>query len=103
MWPVEYRTVAPDTGWISPALDRKTVTISVHQGITEPHEPFFREAEQIFLSYGGRPHWGKRHYLNQEQLATIYGNGWNRFWDIQRQLDPDGLFINAYMRNLRPE
>ena len=103
MWPVEYRTVAADTGWISPALDRKTVTISIHQGITEPHEPFFREAEQIFLAYDGRPHWGKRHYLNQEQLAAIYGDGWNQFWNIQRQLDPEGLFINTYIRNLRPE
>mgnify|MGYP001266563081 CR=1 FL=1 len=103
VWPVEYRTVAADTGWISPALDRNTVTISVHQGITEPHELFFREAEQIFLAYDGRPHWGKRHYLNKEQIATIYGDGWNQFWDIQRQLDPNGLFINTYMHNLQPE
>jgi len=103
VWPVEYRTVAADTGWISPAQNRKTVTISVHQGTTELHESFFREAEQIFLAYDGRPHWGKRHYLNQEQLATMYGDGWKHFWNIQRQLDPDGLFVNKYLQNLRPE
>ena len=102
LWPVEYRTVAPDNGWISPARDRKTVTISVHQGTGEPHEPFFREAEQIFLSYDGRPHWGKVHYLDREQLSGIYGDGWEKFWDVQRKLDPKGVFVNEYMQSLKP-
>ncbi|HJM27732.1 MAG: D-arabinono-1,4-lactone oxidase [Acidimicrobiales bacterium] len=102
-WPVEYRTVAADTGWISPARDRKTVTISIHQSTTEPHEPFFREAEEIFLTYAGRPHWGKRHYLNREQITSIYDDGWKKFWAIQQKIDPMGLFVNDYMQNLRPE
>ena len=47
-WPVEYRTVEADSGWISPSKNRLTVTISIHQGLDQPHEPFFREAEDIF-------------------------------------------------------
>ncbi len=102
-WPIEYRTVAADTGWISPSRNRNTATISIHQGIDKPHEPFFREAEKVFIDFQGRPHWGKRHYMTKENLASIYGEGWENFWETQQKTDPDGLFVNTYMQNLRPE
>ena len=92
-WPVEYRTVAADSGWISPSKDRLTVTISIHQGLDQPHEPFFREAEDIFRSYDGRPHWGKCNYLTYSDFASMYDEGWDSFWKIQRDLDPEGLFL----------
>ena len=102
-WPIEYRTVAADTGWISPSRNRNTATISIHQGIDKPHEPFFREAEKVLIDFEGRPHWGKRHYMTKENLASIYGEGWENFWQTQQKTDPDGLFVNTYMQNLRPE
>ena len=48
-WPVEYRTLAADDVWLSTAYERDTVTISVHQGIDEDDEPYFRACEEIFL------------------------------------------------------
>ena len=99
-WPVEYRTVAADSGWISPSKDRLTVTISIHQGLDQPHEPFFREAEDIFRSYDGRPHWGKCNYLTYSDFASMYDEGWDSFWKIQRDLDPEGLFLNSYLQSL---
>ena len=101
LWPVEFRTVDQDTGWISPTKGRKTVTISIHQGIDQLHEPFFREAEMIFRSYSGRPHWGKCNYLTSDDFASMYGVGWKSFWKVQRSLDPDGVFLNSYLRDLR--
>tara|TARA_B100000700_G_scaffold227030_1_gene250661 strand:+ start:1484 stop:2665 length:1182 start_codon:yes stop_codon:yes gene_type:complete len=100
-WPVEYRTVAADSGWISPSKNRLTVTISIHQGLDQPHEPFFREAEQVFRTYDGRPHWGKCNYLTHSDFALLYEEGWTAFWKVQRELDPEGVFLSSYLQSLR--
>jgi FAD/FMN-containing dehydrogenase len=100
-WPVEYRTVAADDVWLSMAFGRPTVTISVHQDIAEDEEPYFRACEEVFLTFGGRPHWGKVNYLNGDQLAGCYPH-WLDWWKARDNLDPDGVFLNDYLRSIRP-
>ena len=100
-WPVEYRTLAADDVWLSSAYKRPTVTVSVHQDVRLDDEPYFRACEDIFLSHGGRPHWGKVNYLDGEQLATRHAK-WSDWWHVRDQLDPKGTFINEYMRTIRP-
>jgi L-gulono-1,4-lactone dehydrogenase len=46
-------------------------------------------------SYGGRPHWGKRHFQTAATLAPRYP-GWAAFQAVRARLDPDGVFANAY-------
>ena len=99
--PVEYRTVAPDDVWLSTANGRGTVTISVHRHIHHDEGPLFRACEEIFLEYGGRPHWGKVNYLDGEQLAGMHAD-WDRWWLERDRLDPSGTFLNDYMRSIRP-
>lgn len=101
VWPVEYRTVAADDVWLSMANGRPTVTISVHQDIREDDEPYFRACEEIFLSYKGRPHWGKINYLDGNQLAETCPL-WERWWQIRDQHDPKGMFLNAWAQSVRP-
>ncbi len=48
------------------------MTISLHQNNTLPYEEYFEDIEPIFLSYGGRPHWGKKHTLEAGQLRPLY-------------------------------
>ncbi len=55
----------------------------------------------VFRSYSGRPHWGKCNYLTSDDFASMYGVGWKSFWKVQRSLDPDGVFLNSYLRDLR--
>ena len=100
-WPVEYRTVAADDVWLSMAYGRPTVTVSVHQDINEDDEPYFRACEAIFLSFDGRPHWGKVNYLDGAQLAA-YHPRWRDWWAVRDQVDPDELFLNDYLRGIRP-
>ncbi|MBT3834128.1 MAG: FAD-binding protein [Gammaproteobacteria bacterium] len=100
-WPVEYRTVAADDIWLSMASDRDTVTISVHQDIKLDEEPYYRACEEVFLAYGGRPHWGKVNYLNGDDFARIYPR-WHDWWRVRDQYDPGGVFLNDYARGLRP-
>jgi FAD/FMN-containing dehydrogenase len=46
--------------------------------------------------YGGRPHWGKRHFQTAATLAPRYPR-WSEFQELRRRLDPAGVFANAYI------
>lgn len=99
-WPVEYRTVAADDVWLSPAYGRDTVTISVHQDVAEDETPYFRACEAIFLNHGGRPHWGKVHFLGGAALADRHPC-WADWWAARDRADPGGVFLNDHLRALR--
>lgn len=99
-WPVEYRTLAADDVWLSTAYHRPTVTISVHQDINEDDEPYFRACEEIFVSFAGRPHWGKVSYLGAQEMARIHPR-WTDWWQVRDRVDPQGMFLNGYLEQLR--
>lgn len=99
LWPVEYRTLAADDAYLSPAYGRESVTISIHQDARLPHAPFFDDIEPIFLEHGGRPHWGKVHGLRGARLADRYPM-WDAFHAQREKLDPAGRFLNGHLRGL---
>ena len=43
--------------------------------------------------YGGRPHWGKRHYRSAAELSALYPD-WDRFRAVRDRLDPGRVFAN---------
>jgi FAD/FMN-containing dehydrogenase len=98
-WPVEYRTLAADDLWLSPAHGRASVTISVHQGAGLPFEAFFADAEAVFWNHGGRPHWGKWHRCDARRLAALYPR-WEDFHAARREFDPQRRFLNRYLKDL---
>ena len=100
-WPVEYRTLAADDVWMSTAYQRDTVTISVHQGAELPDEAYYRACEEIFLEFDGRPHWGKCNYLSGTQLAGQHTK-WQDWWTVRDRIDPQGTFLNPYLKSIRP-
>ncbi len=100
-WPVEYRTLAADDIWMSTAYERPTVTISVHQDVNLDDEPYFRECEEIFNAYNGRPHWGKVNYLDGATLSQRHPR-WREWWKARDAIDPNGTFLNDYLRSVRP-
>ena len=61
-FPIEVRFVAADDAMLSPAHERDTCYIAVHQYEGVPWEGYFRSVEGVMEDYGGRPHWGKRHF-----------------------------------------
>lgn len=99
IWPIEYRTVRADDIPLSPAYGRATVTISIHQAAELPHEPFFRDAEAIFRSHAGRPHWGKLHSHTARELQALYPE-FDAFRAVRERLDPHGRFLNDHLRTL---
>ena len=57
--------------------------------------------DRIFLAHEGRPHWGKVNYLDGAQLAAAYPR-WEDWWAARDHYDPDGMFLNDYLRGIRP-
>lgn len=94
-----YRTVAADDAYLSPHYGRDSVTISLHHNAGLPFEAYFKDLEPIFRAYGGRPHWGKKHYLTAKELAPLYPE-LSRYLEIRKNMDPDGLFLNHHVKQL---
>jgi FAD/FMN-containing dehydrogenase len=98
-WPLEYRTLASDDVWLSPANGRPTVTISIHQGVDLDEEPLFRASEEVFRTFGGRPHWGKVNYLGGKEFEAMHSH-WGDWWRVRDDYDPDRSFLNPYLGSL---
>lgn len=96
-WAVEYRTLDADSAYLSQAYKRPSACISIHEDATKDCKPFFRDAQEIFLAFEGRPHWGKFHFLDADRLANLYPK-WNDFLTVRQTLDPDGLFLNDVLK-----
>jgi L-gulonolactone oxidase len=95
-FPIEVRFVAGDDADLSPAHDRETCYIAVHQFEGMSWEGYFRSIEAIMTEYGGRPHWGKRHFQTAATLAERYPR-WEQFQRIRARFDPNGSFRNHYV------
>jgi L-gulonolactone oxidase len=55
--------------------------------------------EAIMDEYGGRPHWGKRHYQSEATLRSRYPE-WDRFAELRDRFDPERKFENDYLRRV---
>jgi L-gulono-1,4-lactone dehydrogenase len=95
-FPIEVRFAAADDVTLSAAHGRDVCYVAVHQDRRLDWEPYFRGVEEIMGSYGGRPHWGKRHFQTAESLAPRYPR-WDAFQAVRRRLDPGGVFANDYV------
>jgi FAD/FMN-containing dehydrogenase len=98
-WRVLYRTIAADDALLSPFYKQDSVTIAVLQNNELEYKKYFEDMEPIFREYGGRPHWGKKHSLKANDLAALYPE-WERFLRIRQEMDPDGIFLNDYLKEI---
>jgi FAD-linked oxidoreductase len=94
-FPIEIRFAAADEVMLSAAHRQSTCYVAVHQDRKVDWRPYFAEVEAVMRSYGGRPHWGKRHTQTAETLAGLYPR-WADFQAVRDRLDPERRFANAY-------
>jgi L-gulonolactone oxidase len=94
-FPIEMRVTAADDAFLSPSHERDTVYIAVHQYRGMEWRPYFEAVESIMSEYGGRPHWGKRHFQTAATLADRYPR-WADFQAARDELDPGRTFTNEY-------
>jgi L-gulonolactone oxidase len=98
-FPIEMRVTAADDALLSPSHERDTAYIAVHQYRGMEWRPYFEAVEEIMNGFGGRPHWGKRHFQTAETLAPRYPR-WAGFQAARDELDPDRVFTNEYARRV---
>ncbi len=94
-FPIEVRFAAADDVLLSAAHGRDVCYLAVHQDRKLDWQPYFRGVEEIMDSYGGRPHWGKRHFQDAETLAPRYPR-FGDFLAVRDRLDPERRFANAH-------
>ena len=95
-FPIEVRVVAPDDILLSPAHGRQTCYIAVHMYRGMDYRPYFGAVEELMMSFGGRPHWGKLHFRTAENLRPAYPR-FDDFIAVRNQFDPTGVFRNDYL------
>lgn len=101
-FPVEVRFTAADDIPMSTASERESAYIAVHVFKGMEFEPFFRDVEAILKRYESRPHWGKLHFHNSEELAQKYRR-FGEFVALRSRLDPDRVFANDYLKQVLGE
>jgi len=98
-FPIECRTVKEDSIWLSPSFKRPSFYMAFHMYKGMSYDSYFHDMEVIMSKYDGRPHWGKLHSKNQDELLHLYPHLAD-FLRIRRQFDPQDIFMNEYMTHL---
>lgn len=98
-FPIECRFVKADDIWLSPAYGRDSAFIAAHMYRGMPFQYYFAKLEEIFRFYQARPHWGKLHTRDADELSALYPH-WENFKKVRQTLDPEGMFQNEYLKRL---
>ncbi|MHB1302617.1 MAG: D-arabinono-1,4-lactone oxidase [Acidiphilium sp.] len=99
IYPIEFRFTAGDPAWMSPFHQQDSVTLSVSGGPGIDYWDYLRDVDAILRCYNARPHWGKMHFLDTEDVTALYPKA-EDFRALRRRLDPAGVFLNDHLRAL---
>ena len=99
VYPLEIRVVAADHAWLSPNYRRDNLVVSISGEPGTDYWPYLRACDNLFAEYGGRPHWGKIHFMTPERIATLFPR-YQDFLEMRRRFDPNGTFLNPHLRAL---
>ena len=99
IYPIEYRFTAGDPGWMSWFHEQDSVTVSVSGGPGIDYWAYLRDVDTILRGFGSRPHWGKLHFLDDDDVTALYPRAAD-FRRLRRELDPEGAFLNDHLRLL---
>lgn len=97
IFPIEYRFTAGDPGWMSPFFEQNSITLSVSGGPGIDYWAYLNDVDQILRRYKSRPHWGKMHFLNRQDVEDLYPRA-HDFRALRRRLDPEGMFLNDHLK-----
>jgi FAD/FMN-containing dehydrogenase len=99
VYPLEIRTVGADEAWLSPNYQRDNLVVSISGEPGVDYWDYLRACDSLFAEYGGRPHWGKLHFMTADRLERLFPR-YNDFVAVRRRFDPCGVFLNAHTRAL---
>jgi len=99
IYPIEFRFTAADPAWMSPFHQQDSITLSVSGGPGIDYWSYLRDVDAILRRYKSRPHWGKLHFLDTDDVTDLYPKA-ESFRALRRRLDPEGRFLNDHLRTL---
>jgi xylitol oxidase len=94
----EIRTIAADDLWMSMAY--KQDSVAIHFTLTQDTErvmALLPKIEEKLSPFGVRPHWGKLFTIDPGTLQSRYERSQD-FRDLMQEYDPEGKFINEFVR-----
>jgi FAD/FMN-containing dehydrogenase len=99
VYPLEIRVVAGDDAWMSPNYQRDNLVVSISGEPGTEYWPYLRACDGLFAEYGGRPHWGKIHFMDPDRVSQLFPR-YEDFLAMRRRFDPNGTFLNPHLRAL---
>jgi hypothetical protein len=99
IFPMEVRFVAADQAWLSPKYKRDSIIISVSGKPGTNYWPYLKKCDERLFEQGGRPHWGKLHFMTGERLASRFEK-YEAFKSLRRRFDPAGMFLNDHLAEM---
>ncbi|KAJ2160731.1 D-arabinono-1,4-lactone oxidase [Coemansia sp. RSA 552] len=100
-FPVEVRFVKESDVWLSPTYGQAVCYIGVIMyrpyHLPVPYKKYWAAYEDIMRAHQGRPHWAKAHRMFYFDLQKAYPR-FNDFVHLRRACDPNGVFVNDYIR-----
>jgi FAD/FMN-containing dehydrogenase len=93
---------ADEDGTLSPAAGRSVMYITMSASKETCGIDFYEEFEKLLHMHQGRPHWGKINFLDYKKALRLYGENLKNFMHVKQQLDPQGLFSNAFIKQIFP-
>ncbi|MEX3504983.1 D-arabinono-1,4-lactone oxidase [Corynebacterium sp. LK2510] len=98
-FPLELRSTAADDVALSTSTGRESMYIAVHvPKATDPND-YFPVLEPILRAAGGRPHWGKMHTMQRDDLLAVYPR-FDEFCALREEMDPQRRFGSEYLRRM---
>ena len=98
-FPVEIRVAPADDVPLSTAYDRDSLYLAFHVHRAADHARYFALMEAVVRDHDGRPHWGKLHTRDAEDLAALYPR-FDDFRALRDRLDPSRAFTNDHLRRV---
>jgi xylitol oxidase len=93
----EFRAVAADEMWLSPAFERDSFTIHfTWRNRPDDVRRILPLIEEALRPFRARPHWGKWFTMVASEIAPLYVR-LPEFIELSHELDPGGQFHNDYL------
>ena len=103
--PIEIRVSSGrgDHAYLSPAREGRPVVyigIIMYRPYYRPtaYRRYFAAYEYLMRWIGGKPHWAKQHGLSAEEAEQVFGDGIRRWLEVRSRVDPNGVFVNAFVK-----
>ena len=99
------RYIKNSSAYLSPASGNDhtcCIEILTYTGDDRPvssYEDYFKDVEQDWIKLGGKPHWGKAIY-SVSDLKSMYGQNMAKFLQVRQKFDPNGMFLNDFLKQV---